>query len=713
MRINKISKSDSFDLYSHVLSDFLSKKNNLEIKTAGILPTVFRLFGKGGDYAKEITESLRGGGRIGSELKKLINDLPDDASKLADGTKLLDPTNPKTVTLWGDVLKSIDDAAEAATIEAKQNFSPEIIKIFWGSEENLKLYYKRIMLKQAGESKITGLQKLTSFGDLYNDEIASINGMLANSPIESSADVLEIYKRFAMRVGDNPRLLKKTPKDIDELKRLLDIDSEDLSRGLKLLDELKEAEEINAKAIEDISKKLDKAIDTGNVNQVIKIKQELEQAISSSLKGIEDRMKAVEEAVKNRSISKEQGSIMKENLKGEAEKIKKYIENTGLLSKITKLFGGTIKTIFLSKLTIAAGLLASGYYGLKYLGLDDEGSEVSQSELTELRQSNKVTISPEKVEAERAFESENEQDIQRLLSDPNIRPETLEFITNKYRKDKAYKLPQPFDGMTYVFMSDEPGGLDIDDPGLYEANLDLLIDALNNPKTGLPIYTQEFLPSSKSKQHALNDASQRILEDGLYRKRRSKRYQLGRGTAGRKGVSGFESKDLPREIRKIKKQRRKESSKENGDRMRKISYLKEISSNSTNNHLNNDTNMLKKADEISKSYVKDAVKDLNHEDKTLREYFTGLGRLYDAESEKRNPDKKELYQLHDETGRDLTLSAHPKAIRLSDAMGDGGLVENGLEQKEKMEMAALRTPTGNFESRYAKLKNLFNKSSKT
>lgn len=151
----------------------------------------------------------------------------------------------------------------------------------------------------------------------------------------------------------------------------------------------------------------------------------------------------------------------------------------------------------------------------------------------------------------------------------------------------------------------------------------------------------------------------------------------------------------------------------NKNRSEKLSKLKEFYLNSTNNQINNDTNMLKKADEMSKSYVKDAVKGLNHEDKTLREYFTGLGRLYDAESEKRNPDYEELYELHDETGRDLTLSAHPKAIRVSDAIGDGGLVENGLEQKQKMEGVALRTPTGNFESRYAKLKNLLIKSSKT
>ena len=159
-----------------------------------------------------------------------------------------------------------------------------------------------------------------------------------------------------------------------------------------------------------------------------------------------------------------------------------------------------------------------------------------------------------------------------------------------------------------------------------------------------------------------------------------------------------------------RKERRRAS--DNSDRFEKISQLKEFSLNSTNNHLNNDTNLLKKADEVSKSYVKDAVKDLANEDKTLREYFTGLGRLYDAESENRNRDYEELYKLHDETGRDLTLSAHPKAIRVSDAMGNGGLVENGLEQKEKLEDVALSAPTGNFTSRYAKLKNLLIKSSK-
>ena len=130
---------------------------------------------------------------------------------------------------------------------------------------------------------------------------------------------------------------------------------------------------------------------------------------------------------------------------------------------------------------------------------------------------------------------------------------------------------------------------------------------------------------------------------------------------------------------------------------------------SANNHSNVDIKMTKVSDEISKSYFKDALKDLNNNDKTIRDYFAGLGRLYDEKSEKRNPDHKDLYKLHEETGRDLTLSAHPKAIRISDALGNGGLVENGLEQKMKLEEVALSTPTGNFRSRYADLASLLKK----
>ena len=211
MRINKISKSDSFDLYSHVLSDFLSKKNNLQIKTAGIGSAIYSFLRGGGRAAQDLINSLRSGGSYGKRIKELIEALPEDAAKLSDGTKLLDANDPKVITLWGDIIRSINNAAEAATAARKEGLSEEMIKVFWGSEDNLKLFYKIIMLEKTGASEITGLQKLTSFGDLYTDQVSRVSGLIENTPIVKDADTYEVFKRALARAGDDPDFLKKTP----------------------------------------------------------------------------------------------------------------------------------------------------------------------------------------------------------------------------------------------------------------------------------------------------------------------------------------------------------------------------------------------------------------------------------------------------------------------------------------------------------------------
>jgi hypothetical protein len=43
----------------------------------------------------------------------------------------------------------------------------------------------------------------------------------------------------------------------------------------------------------------------------------------------------------------------------------------------------------------------------------------------------------------------------------------------------------------------------------------------------------------------------------------------------------------------------------------------------------------KEADDFSKSYFKDALKDLGSIDKPLQSYFAGLGGLYDQRLEKK------------------------------------------------------------------------------
>jgi len=107
------------------------------------------------------------------------------------------------------------------------------------------------------------------------------------------------------------------------------------------------------------------------------------------------------------------------------------------------------------------------------------------------------------------------------------------------------------------------------------------------------------------------------------------------------------------------------------------------------------------------TYHEDAVKDLK--DKLTKSYYAGLDSMYSEKPKAQKTDLKDLYGFQEETGYDLLLEAHPKSTYLAEAMGDGGLVENGLEQQVKSEAVALSTPSGNFRSKYAETHAYLNK----
>ena len=157
-------------------------------------------------------------------------------------------------------------------------------------------------------------------------------------------------------------------------------------------------------------------------------------------------------------------------------------------------------------------------------------------------------------------------------------------------------------------------------------------------------------------------------------------------------------KDLARKlIQKIKKSSRK-------DQLKKISELVMSNENhrsSTNKNKLKDS-IRKKSDDFAKSYYKDAKKDLSTEDSFMKSYYAGFSDMYDeSQGDKPKLDYKDSYSLHDETGDDLIHEAHPEAIVVSDAIGNGGLVENGSEQKRQSHGVAQRTPTGNYRANYA------------
>jgi len=140
-------------------------------------------------------------------------------------------------------------------------------------------------------------------------------------------------------------------------------------------------------------------------------------------------------------------------------------------------------------------------------------------------------------------------------------------------------------------------------------------------------------------------------------------------------------------------------------------YFNKISKN-----INNSTNKInsyefaKKADKISNRYFKDAVEDLQ-DDEFMKAYYAGFSKLHNQKEKKQKPDYEKLYDLHDETGSDLIHKAHPKAISVAEAIGNGGLVENGSERSKAMEDIAFRVPSGNYRARYAFIREALRKKS--
>ncbi len=119
---------------------------------------------------------------------------------------------------------------------------------------------------------------------------------------------------------------------------------------------------------------------------------------------------------------------------------------------------------------------------------------------------------------------------------------------------------------------------------------------------------------------------------------------------------------------------------------------------------------MKKADKTSKRYFKDAVKDLSS-DSFMSDYYAGFSKLYDSKVKKRKSDYNKLYDVQEETGSDRIHKAHPEAIVVADAIGNGGLVENASESSKAMQEVASRMPTGNYRARYAFIQNALKKAS--
>lgn len=127
----------------------------------------------------------------------------------------------------------------------------------------------------------------------------------------------------------------------------------------------------------------------------------------------------------------------------------------------------------------------------------------------------------------------------------------------------------------------------------------------------------------------------------------------------------------------------------------------EVSAKNQQNNLEKHSHSINKNDSIVKNsnfldqYYKDAISGLSNPDPLLKEFYQSMRQETLRNSELRDA-RKNLRGSEEQEGQDIVNQAHPKEIRLSDAHGDGGLLENGNEQKERSLQVAKKNPTGNF-----------------
>lgn len=106
------------------------------------------------------------------------------------------------------------------------------------------------------------------------------------------------------------------------------------------------------------------------------------------------------------------------------------------------------------------------------------------------------------------------------------------------------------------------------------------------------------------------------------------------------------------------------------------------------------SSMKKNADKVSDNYYKDALMGLS-DDSFMKAYYKGFSEEYNKKDEAPKRSYKDLMDVFKEE-ENIVLKSHPNSVFVADALNEGGLIENGLEQKEKIEKIVRKRPSGNF-----------------
>ena len=536
------------------------------------------------------------------------------------------------------------------------------------------------VVREAGKDspEVLGLARIVDGSTSYLDEVVR-----AESEVHQTINILIT----AIKSGDNIDL-----KMLSDMADAIRKNEEAIAKILPKLDEIEAAlKALPATLADDAAK----AADDAAVEAATRLVKVGEEGLTTAATDLVAAQKALTDAVPPPAGAKEATRALAEA----AEKTAKGSKDLGAAVAKSSRFKRVIKSAFVAKIVkglVGVGLLTGAWLGFKHLtdGEDEPGISGTSGAQSSIGGGEAAT--PAKVSAEDAvkayFDTGDTSGLKGIIKS-----------SGKYTNLMIF--PEPISGLRLAFFNSGRGKRE-------RLNQIVLIETNENTRLVFAfLNTQEgkyFLKYIKDQvgdpQDALNEAVEKIYQHRLYATPgRARRFVMGRKL--RQIPSG-------RVDQKTKKIRRRTMRGLASDRSNKLDLLNKVSSGktiSTNNYENTDITFFKEADEVSKSYCKDAVKDLNNSDKTVREYFAGLGRLYDDKSETPKTDFKTLYNVTEETGSELVNAAHPKAVVVLDSIRDGGLVENLLEQSQKGREIALSTPSGNFRANYAWVRGLLKK----
>jgi hypothetical protein len=134
----------------------------------------------------------------------------------------------------------------------------------------------------------------------------------------------------------------------------------------------------------------------------------------------------------------------------------------------------------------------------------------------------------------------------------------------------------------------------------------------------------------------------------------------------------------------------------------KKKYIKEVAicdkklkkeASSINNKEEDTMKFSKKADKYSDTFYRDAVKGLNN-DAYMKAFYKEMASEYDKKTDYKPTKRKDLMDFFYEEEH-IMAQAHPNSTYVADAMGQGGLVENGVERLNTIKNIVNKKTTGN------------------